>query len=116
MSLETPDVSDTSNRNSAEAEHLQELPCLFSCTPAVAVTDADSLQEIYQATTEIFVMRRNHEDSAKGTEISSPPPLQLVLSSLVIHIWSPWTRCLGSAACPHQIRISQDRTVFTRTE
>lgn len=117
MSLETPNVSDTSNRNSAEAEHFQDLPCLFSCIPAVVVTDAESLQEFYQATTEIFTMRKNHPSSSpNGTEISCPLPLQLVPSSLVIYIWSPWARCLGSAVYPHQNSISQDGTVFTWTE
>lgn len=87
MNLETPDVSDTSNGNSAEAAHFQELPCLFSCIPAVVVTDAESLQELYQATTEIFMMRRNHPSSStKRTEISCPAPLQLVPFSLVIYI------------------------------
>jgi len=71
MSIETPDVSGTSNWNSAEAEHFQDLPCLFSCISAVMVTDAKSLQDLYQATTEVFMMSRKHpSSSANGTEIS----------------------------------------------
>lgn len=43
VSSEAPDVNDTSNRSSAEAEQFQELSCLFSCILAVV---EESLQEL----------------------------------------------------------------------
>lgn len=42
-SSEAPGVNDTSNRSTAEAEHFQELACLFGCILAVA---EESLQEL----------------------------------------------------------------------